>query len=493
MASQRKITRATKAKSGTHAVPNQKSTQWGESFGINKINLTDTQKELVQKIQENTLTFVEGPAGSGKTLSILYTFIKEYMKDPSKQIIVIRTPVEAGMDKIGALPDDLKAKTEPHFQSTKILLESLLTKGKVETDMDHRIHFKIPNYCIGSTFDNSLLLIDEVQQLPPLILKLLLERTGINSKVVITGDSTQLYVDARNRNALRDCIPRFFTEDKEPKYDDIAYHKFEVEDIMRSDIVKTVVRAYAGVQMRRLNLEGHKYGKLTVLQYTKTVSSNGMSYYLCICDCGNKTEVSHGNLRSGHTESCGCLTRRTGKDNPNSTHCMVFTKEYKAWNKIKERCFNKNDKSYPDYGAKGVLLDEDLRLSFEKFYEEVGQAPSKEHSIDRIDNNKGYTRGNMRWATKAEQSRNRLKFKVNSSGETGVNFYFDNKPSHSTYAVAQWKDIDGKPQNKKFSVKKLGLMQAFKLAVIYRRERIEELNKQGAGYSAHHGKDRNEH
>lgn len=247
MASQRKTTRAAKSKTGTHAVQHQKSSQWGESYGINKITLTESQKELAQKIQENTLTFVEGPAGSGKTLSILYTFIKEYMRDTSKQIIVIRTPVEAGMDKIGALPDDLKAKTEPHFQSTKLLLETLLTKGKVETDMDHRIHFKIPNYCIGSTFDNSLLLIDEVQQLPPLILKLLLERTGINSKVVITGDSTQLYVDARNRNGLRDCIPRFFTDNKEPKYDDIAYHKFEIEDIMRSDIVKSVVRAYTGV------------------------------------------------------------------------------------------------------------------------------------------------------------------------------------------------------------------------------------------------------
>ena len=247
MASQRKTTRASKAKAGTHAIQHQKSSQWGESYGINKITLTDSQKVLAQKIHENTLTFVEGPAGSGKTMSILYTFIKEYMRDTSKQIIVIRTPVEAGMDKIGALPDDLKAKTEPHFQSTKLLLETLLTKGKVETDMDHRIHFKIPNYCIGSTFDNALVLVDEAQQLPPLILKLLLERTGINSKVVITGDSTQLYVDAKNRNGLRDCIPRFFTDTKQPKYDDIAYHKFEIEDIMRSDIVKSVVRAYTGL------------------------------------------------------------------------------------------------------------------------------------------------------------------------------------------------------------------------------------------------------
>lgn len=221
--------------------------QWTESYGINKFQLTESQRQLANKIKQNDLVVCVGPAGCGKSLSVLHTFVKEYLADSTKQIVFVRTPVEAGMDKIGALPDSLEAKIEPHFASAKNLLEQLLSKGKVETDIGHRIHFKIPNYMLGSTFDNTLLVVDEAQMLPPLILKMILERTGINSKVVVLGDNTQLYTDTRGRNALRDAVPRFFDviNHYEPKYEYVAYHEFEVEDVQRSDLVKTVIRAYS--------------------------------------------------------------------------------------------------------------------------------------------------------------------------------------------------------------------------------------------------------
>jgi len=219
--------------------------QWADSYGITRFHLTESQRNLANKIKENDLVFCEGPAGTGKSVSVLYTFVKEYLADNSKQIVIVRTPVEAGMDKIGALPDSLESKIEPHFASTKKLLEDLLNKGKVEADLDHRIKFRIPNYMLGATLDNTLLLLDETQMLPPLILKLLLERVGLNSKVVVLGDSTQLYTDAKNRNALRDAIPRFFDKEKNPKYPNIAYHSFDVEDVQRSDLVKTIIRAYS--------------------------------------------------------------------------------------------------------------------------------------------------------------------------------------------------------------------------------------------------------
>lgn len=238
-----KATRETKVTEGR--VTRASKAHWQESYGINKFHLTPSQKAFADKILLNDLTFCVGPAGTGKTLAALHTFVKMYLDDNRKRIIVIRTPVEAGMDKIGALPDGLQEKTEPHFASTKNLLTMLLTKGKVETDMGHRIEFKIPNFCLGATFDNSLILIDEAQQLPPLILKLLLERTGIDSKVVVMGDNSQLYVDARGRNALRDALPRFFDEGFVPKYPTVDYHEFEVEDVQRSEIVKTVIRAYS--------------------------------------------------------------------------------------------------------------------------------------------------------------------------------------------------------------------------------------------------------
>lgn len=245
-----KATRQTKVAEGRVTRTTAKVAHWQESYGINQFHLTDAQKAFADKILLNDLTFCVGPAGTGKTVAALHTFCKLYLQDNRKQIIVIRTPVEAGMDKIGALPDGLQEKTEPHFASTKNLLTMLLSKGKVETDMDHRIKFMIPNFCLGATFDNSLILIDEAQQLPPLILKLLLERTGIDSKVVVMGDNSQLYVSATGRNALRDAIPRFF-EFKHgdntyvPKYENVEYHSFEVEDVQRSDLVKTVIRAYS--------------------------------------------------------------------------------------------------------------------------------------------------------------------------------------------------------------------------------------------------------
>jgi phosphate starvation-inducible protein PhoH len=232
-----------------HVAVQRKNNNWNESYGINGFNLTPSQLELSHKLQNNTLTFVDSVAGTGKSMTVLYTFVKEYLRDPSKKLMIIRTPVEAGLDKIGALPNDYNAKVEPHFASTRMLLEQLLSKGKVENDLDHRIFFKIPNFVLGATFDNSLVLIDEVQQLQPNILKLLLERLGTDSKCAVVGDSTQLYTSNDNkRNALKDALPRFFHADGDARYNDVALHKFELRDVMRSDIVKTVITAYTGLE-----------------------------------------------------------------------------------------------------------------------------------------------------------------------------------------------------------------------------------------------------
>lgn len=243
-----KTTRKTKTSSGTNPVVNRKATNWAGSNGINDFTLTSTQKELSNKIINNSLTFVDSPAGTGKTLTILYTFVKEYLNDPSKRIIVIRTPVEAGgLDKVGFLPSELHLKLEPHFASTKKILEQLLNKGKVETDIDNRIFFKVPNFELGATWDNSLVLIDESQALQPMIMKLLLERIGVNTRVVVAGDSSQLYAtEAAKRNGLKDALGRFFNDNMTSKFEDVAFHRFGIQDVQRSEIVKTVITAYQG-------------------------------------------------------------------------------------------------------------------------------------------------------------------------------------------------------------------------------------------------------
>ena len=155
-------------------------------------------------------------------------------------------------DKVGFLPDDLDAKLEPHFASSKAILEELLTPQKVAADINgpyKRIQFLIPNFILGSTIDNATIIIDEAQTLNPVIMKLLLERCGENSKIIVLGDPSQVYSSNTDRQGMRDAILRFFKTDEnkqilESKYLDIGYFKFNIQDVMRSDIVKTVLLAY---------------------------------------------------------------------------------------------------------------------------------------------------------------------------------------------------------------------------------------------------------
>lgn len=216
--------------------------------GFRNFPLSSSQKDCMDVIKNNVITFVEGPAGSGKSLCALYYAAENYLKNPAESIIIIRTPVESGSDKVGYLPNDLKSKLEPHFSSTKIILENLLTPEKVQSDLEgnyKRIKFLIPNFALGATYDNCTIIIDEAQMLQPLIMKLLLERTGVNSKVIILGDSTQVYARDTQRNGMLNAMSKFFElASKTPLFEDIGYFKFNVDDCMRSDIVKTVLHAY---------------------------------------------------------------------------------------------------------------------------------------------------------------------------------------------------------------------------------------------------------
>ena len=210
---------------------------------INRFVLTQKQAQLSDVIDNNVITFLEAPAGTGKSSTVLFNYCKRYLTSKEQEILVIRTPVEAGEDKIGFLPDDKKAKLEPHFAAYRKILTDFLGP-KFNADFEKRIIFDIPNFQISQTWDNKLVIIDEAQQWPPLIIKLLLERIGVNTKVVVCGDSTQLYSGGK-RQGLRDAVSRFINEDGTPKYGGVGYFCMTADDVMRSDIVKTVIKAYS--------------------------------------------------------------------------------------------------------------------------------------------------------------------------------------------------------------------------------------------------------
>jgi len=152
-----------------------------------------------------------------------------------------------------------------------------------------------------------------------------------------------------------------------------------------------------------VNLTGKRFGRLVALSRT---SRGGVSYWLCRCDCGNRTMVQYANLAYGtHTRSCGCLYQETRKT-ANLKHGMSLSKEYKAWRSMHDRTTKPNVQNYSRYGGRGIRVCRRWRR-FENFFADMGRAPSRRHSLDRRDNSGHYTPGNCRWATPRTQAQNR--------------------------------------------------------------------------------------
>lgn len=153
-----------------------------------------------------------------------------------------------------------------------------------------------------------------------------------------------------------------------------------------------------------INAIGHRYGKLLVVEQAPHIG--GRRAYKCLCDCGNYINARIESLRADFTKSCGCI-RNERIGNLNKTHGKTNTPEYRSWTGAKERCFNPNSKKYKNYGARGITMCEEWVNNFEAFLAYVGKKPSPKHSIGRIDVNKNYEPGNVRWETMEEQGKSR--------------------------------------------------------------------------------------
>lgn len=194
-----------------------------------------------------------------------------------------------------------------------------------------------------------------------------------------------------------------------------------------------------------LNLINNRFGRLVV---TQRVANNkrGRTKWLCKCDCGNKTVVLGMSLKNKDIKSCGCLrdehAKAMGSSRLKHGHKKTgqMTRIYNIWSGIKKRCFYSKHRWYSNYGGRGITVCKRWR-KFENFLKDMGEPPTNEHQIDRIDNNGHYQPNNCQWATRTQNGRNKrnnclLKMKgensmyycmVSRSWNIGTNYCKTNK------------------------------------------------------------------
>jgi len=182
----------------------------------------------------------------------------------------------------------------------------------------------------------------------------------------------------------------------------------------------------------RKDLTGSVFGRLTAHVLSHIDPKTRTCVWECVCVCGEVVKVKSRALLSSNTRSCGCLHRDTARKTQDAyvkKHGQCYSDAYRVWRKMLERCCSPSCYNFDDYGGRGITVCPEW-LFFENFYRDMGDRPSRGHSLDRIDNNGNYCKENCRWATKKEQANNRRSSRMLTH-------------NHETKTLTQWAESSG--------------------------------------------------
>lgn len=199
---------------------------------------TQNQKLLVKEFETNDLLFAIGPAGSGKTYTAIALAVKSLKNKSVKKIILSRPAVEAG-EKLGFLPGDMKEKIDPYLQPLYDALQDMITPLKLKEYLENgTIQIAPLAFMRGRTLSDAVVILDEAQNTTTQQIKMFLTRMGLNAKMIVTGDITQIDLPISQKSGLIDALAVL----KGVK--GIARIDFDTSDIVRHKLVQRIVEAY---------------------------------------------------------------------------------------------------------------------------------------------------------------------------------------------------------------------------------------------------------